>query len=520
MVRMTGWFRWLAGSIALCLTAGLGWGVSQAAAPGTLTVVQNADATTLDPWNTGANVALGLERAFYEGLYGFDATMKVRPVLAKSYTVSSDGLHYTFQLRTGVTFHDGTPFNAQAVKVNLDRVLDQANHLQKYGLFHTVSHIQSVRAIGDGAVELTLSAPSATLINNLAHPSAGMISPAALTKYGNQGIASHPVGTGPFVFDTWAHGDRIVGKRNAAYWQPVAGGVGQIVFRNVPDATQAIAMLKTGEAQFVYPLDPVDIASLKGQSGIQVVNAPSIFVTYLTMNEHYAPFSKPNVRLALNLAVDKQALISALYLGYAKEMHSMVGSQLAGYAAVGTYPYDVAKAKTLLTEGGYPQGFTATLWVPNDTFSQKQAVFLQQQFAQIGVKITITPMESGTFDSSVYQPAATNKGQLILFGFSPSNGATDWALRAELSTVGWPPALFNVSFYGNPKVDSLLTAAEHTTAISQRNADYRQVQQIVFGDAPWVWLAEPTDVWGASANVSNAYVLPDQTVQVQYAQMH
>ena len=238
------------------------------------------------------------------------------------------------------------------------------------------------------------------------------------------------------------------------------------------------------------------------------------------MNERYAPFSKPNVRLAMNLAVDKQALISSLYLGYAKEMHSMVGSQLAGYAPVGSYPLNISKARTLLSESGYPQGFTATLWVPNDTFSQKQAVFLQQQFAQIGVKVTITPMESGTFDSSVYQAADTNKGQMILFGFSPSNGATDWALRAELSTAAFPPALFNISFYSNPNVDSLLTNAERTTVIAQRSADYKQVQQLVFADAPWVWLAEPTNVWGMSTSVANAYVLPDQTVQVQYAKMH
>jgi glutathione transport system substrate-binding protein len=201
-------------------------------------------------------------------------------------------------------------------------------------------------------------------------------------------------------------------------------------------------------------------------------------------------------------------------------MRSSVGSQLAGYAPVGTYPFDVEKAKKLLAESGYPQGFTATLWVQNDTFSQKEAVFLQQQFSQIGVKVTITPMESGTFESSWSQPVDKNKGQLILFGFSPSNGATDWALRANLSTVAWPPALFNCGFYGNPQVDKLLVDAERTTVASRRNGIYKQVQEIVFKDAPWVWLAEPTDVWGQSAKVTDAYVLPDQTVQVQFAQMH
>ena len=131
--------RGVAALAVACLAIGLAWGHTFAAAPKVLTVVQNADAITLDPWNTGANVALGLERVFYEQMFGFDATMKVRSGLVKSWGVSPDGLTYTFKLQPGVKFQDGTPFNAEAVKVNLDRVLDQNNHLQKYGV---VSHHQ------------------------------------------------------------------------------------------------------------------------------------------------------------------------------------------------------------------------------------------------------------------------------------------------------------------------------------------------------------------------------------------
>ena len=131
--------RGVAALAVACLAIGLAWGHTFAAAPKVLTVVQNADAITLDPWNTGANVALGLERVFYEQMFGFDATMKVRSGLVKSWGVSPDALTYTFKLQPGVKFQDGTPFNAEAVKVNLDRVLDQNNHLQKYGV---VSHHQ------------------------------------------------------------------------------------------------------------------------------------------------------------------------------------------------------------------------------------------------------------------------------------------------------------------------------------------------------------------------------------------
>jgi glutathione transport system substrate-binding protein len=507
-------FRWLHALAVLCLAGSL-IGPAVAAAPKTLTVVDNADPSTLDLWNNG-DLGEGLGRVFYEGLFRIDEHARVLPELVKTWSVSPDGLTYTFHLQTGVTFHDGTPFNAEAVKVNFDRVLDPGNHLQKYGLYHTVSHIASVKVLDGNTVQMTLGAPSGTIINNLAHPSSGMISPAALAKYGKD-IASHPVGTGPYVFDSWTHGDRIVAKANSHYWQPGLPGLDQIIFRDVPDATQGLAMLKTGEAQFISPVDPVNVKSLQGQSGIRVVATPSIYETYVAMNERAAPLNNPRVRLALNDAVNKQALISALYLGYARQMTSVIGSQLEGYVDVGTYGFDVAKAKALLAEAGYPQGFSINLWAPNDTFSEKEAVFLQQQLAQVGVKVNVQTMESGTFSSSVFQGPDTNKGQLVLFGFAPSNVSSAWALRSNLTTQAWAPSMFNVSFYSNPQVDKWLDDAERTTAVARRNSDYRQIQQTVYRDAPWIWLAEPMNIIGETTNLTGAYVVPDSTIRVQYA---
>lgn len=457
-------FRCLSAFVVLCVVCGLA-NASVVAAPKTLTVVDNADPSTLDLWNNG-DLGEGLGRVFYEGLFRIDEAARVRPELVTSWTVSPNGLTYTFHLRTGVTFHDGTPFNAEAVKVNFDRVLNPDNHLQKYGLYHTVTHITRVAVLNGTTVQMGLSAPSATIINNLAHPSSRLISPAALAKYGKD-IASHPVGTGPYVFVSWTHGDRIVAKGNPRYWRSGLPGLDGIVFRDVPDATQGLAMLKTGEAQFVSPVDPVDVKSLQGQPGVRVVATPSIFETYVAMNERAAPLNDKNVRLALNYAVDKQALISALYLGYARQMTSVIGSQLDGYVNVGTYPFDPAKSKALLTQAGYPQGFAVTVWTPNDTFSQKEGVFLQQQLAQVGVKVNVQAMESGTFNSSVFQGPSANKGQLILFGFAPSNVSAAWALRSNLTTPAWAPSMFNVSFYTNPQVDRLLDDAERTTAVAR-----------------------------------------------------
>ena len=193
--------RGSAALLAFCVIAVLAVGRTGAAAPTRLIVVQNGDASTLDPFNDGINVGLGVGRAFYNGLFGFNETMKVRPVLVTTWSVSADGLTYTFHLRQGVTFHDGTPFNAAAVKANFDRVLDPANHIQKYGLYHTISGIEQVNVVDDNTVQMRLAHPSATLINNLAHPSDGIISPAALAKYQRPGIDPGPPRSSPALND-------------------------------------------------------------------------------------------------------------------------------------------------------------------------------------------------------------------------------------------------------------------------------------------------------------------------------
>jgi len=524
-------FGALALAAALILAAGCGGGTTATTASGktapaaattsnatgkVFTVVQSAEPITLDPENTGDNVGLGVERAIYQGLFGFDQNMKLQPVLAKSYEVSSDALTYTFHLQTGVKFSDGTPFDAQAVKVNLERVADQANHLNKYSLFNM---IKTITAVDASTVEVTLQYPFSSFLDNLGHPSAGMISPAALKQYGNSGIATHPVGTGPFMLKDWSHGNSITMVKNPNYWQPGQPYFDQIVFKDVPDASQGLAMLKTGEAQFVYPLAPVDAKALASDAAVKVVNQPSVYVTWLTMNQLHEPYSNKDVRLALNYAIDKNALIQSLYQGDALAMNSAMGSQIQYFKNVGSYPFDLAKAKQLMQQAGYGSGFTTTLWSGNSSFAQEEGVFIQQQLAQIGVKVQITPMESGTLHAAITKPAATNQSQLLLTGFSPSNGAADWALRAPFAKSSWPPNLFNYGFYSDDQVNNLFQAALTTTDTSKEASDYAQAQQLMFADAPIVWLVEPTNVWGEVSSLQNAYVVPDQTLEVQFASM-
>lgn len=178
-------------------------------------------------------------------------------MLAESYTVSDDGLTYTVKLREGIKFQDGTDFNAAAVKANLDRASDPANHLKRYNLY---KNIAKTEAIDPTTVKITLKQPFSAFINILAHPATAMISPAALEKYGKE-IGFHPVGTGPYELDTWNQTDFVKVKKFAGYWQPGLPKLDSITWRPVADNNTRAAMLQTGEAQFAFPI-PYEQATL------------------------------------------------------------------------------------------------------------------------------------------------------------------------------------------------------------------------------------------------------------------
>ena len=513
MRRATAWLLLLAGG---ALVTAAGWGRASASSPRIFTVVQAGDASTLDPAYEGFNAGTASQRAIYEGLFEFDSRMRPVPLLARSWSVSPDGLTYTFRLQQGVTFHDGTPFDAQAAKLNFDRIRDPQKN-PRYALYEM---IKEARAVRPDTVEVVLARPYSAFIQNLAHQAAMMVSPAAIAKYGVPGLATHAVGTGPFTFGSRRRGDTLVVRRNSAYWQHGRPAVDGIVFRSVPDATQRLAMLKTGEAEFVFPIDPGDVKALSGDPAVRLLKGPSLLVQFVAMNLLHPPFNKREVRLALNYAINKQALISTLYHGYALEMHSFASPLLPGYRAVGTYPFDPDRARSLLTQAGYAQGFTATLWVSTVTFQQRLAVFLQQQFAQIGVRVNIVPMESGTLFALLNKGPDDNTMQLRIGGYSPSNGSIYWQFHVTLSRAAWPPAgLLNFSFYNSPDMERALDAALNTETPGQQNADYARAQQIVFDDAAVIWLATPTNIAGQGAGVVGAYVVPDQTLAMQKAQI-
>ncbi len=493
----------LAAALALA-----GLAVSAHAAKDVVVAVQS-NFTTTDPYDANDTLSQAVAKSFYQGLYGFDKDLKMVPVLADSHTVSKDGLVYTFKLKSGIKFHDGTPFNAEAVKVNFDRVTNPDNKLKRYTLYKNIAKTEAVDA---NTVRFTLKEPFSPFVNTLAHPSGVIISPAALAKYGSKGIAQNPVGTGPFKFVEWKSTDYLKVAKWEGYWKKGYPKVDSITWRPVVDNNTRAAMMQTNEAHFAFPMPPEAVETISKKPSLEVTKAPSIIHRYISMNTQQKPFDNPKVREAINYAINKDALVKVAFSGYAIPAQGVLPQGVEYATKLGPWPYNPAKARELLKEAGYPNGFESTLWSAyNYTTAQKVIQFVQQQLAQVGIKVQVQALEAGQRVERVEsaQDPATAPVRMYYVGWSSSTGEADWAMRPLLASESLPPKMFNTAYYKNPEVDADIAKALVTTSSAEKARLYGDAQQRIWKDAPWAFLVTEQLLSVRARNLSGFYVIPD-----------
>ena len=494
--------------IAACAAAAL-VGISGASAKD-LTVAVGAAFSTLDPYDCPDVLTRICAKSIYEGLFTFDKNLKPVPELAESYEVSPDALVYTVKLKTGVKFHDGTDFNADAVKVNFDRFLNPDNHLNRYSAY---SMIDKVEALDPATVRFTLKKPTAGFIGRLAATTPQMICPSFVEKYGKgKQLATRACGTGPYVFESFNPNDGLRVKKNPNYrvaglpkldsihWVPV-----------IENATRA-AMLRTGEAQYVSPMPLEQIAQLKEDKSIVIQSMPSLMSRYLSINNRVKPFTDKRVREAINYAINKEALCKVAYAGYAVPMSGIIPPKLPTSLKMGPWPYDPKKAGELLKEAGYPNGFETTLWSGySNTTASKAVQFIQQQLRQVGIKVTTRLLEPGVRTSEVYsvQNPDDAKSRLYYIGWADSTMDPDLTIRPVLDSREAPPKFMNSAYYNNPKLDEILDKAQVETDAAKRQALYDEAQRLVWNDAPWAFLLYEENTAGASVHLKNFSLRPD-----------
>ncbi|ENZ82604.1 MULTISPECIES: ABC transporter substrate-binding protein [Caulobacter] len=370
--------------------------VAQAAPKDTVTVALQLEPPNLDP-TSGAAVAVDevVYGAVFEGLVRLDAQGAVKPLLATWWEIAPDGLTYTFHLRDGVKFQDGTPFDASIVKFSLERAIAPGStNVQKQAL----SVIRQVEVVDPRTVRLHLSAPYSDLLYTLAWGDSVMVSPKSVAT-----LATAPVGTGPFRFVGWRRGDAITLVRNDGYWgQPAK--LKTVRFRFIGDPAAAFAAIKTHEIDAFpdYPA-PENLAQLRADPALKVITGSSEGEVILAINERVGPLADVRVRRAIQHALDRRAIIDGAMYGYGTPIGSHFPPQNAAYVDLtGLYPHDVAKAKALLAQAGYPNGLDLTLKLPPPNYARRSGEIVAAQLAKAGIRVKIETLEWAQWLDQVY----------------------------------------------------------------------------------------------------------------------
>ena len=349
----------------------------RAAPRGTLIFGGETEWGFLDPHIDASGATHRVNYQLFEGLFWRDYTRPndgspppIIPQLATGYEVSDDGLVYTVSLREGVKFHDGTPFNADAVVFNVRRVWDESfeHYYDRTGSlkFAVWRDLAGVETVDEYTVKFTLSKPFAFFIDQLAEPTGVGIpvymSPESIRKWGNEEVEQHPVGTGPFRFVERVRGQRIVYERNPEYWNQPYPYLDRIIWRPIPEPSTRVNALVGGEVDMIAAVPPDNVEQLAAEGMIVAMGTPP-HIWWLNLNHSELPFSDVRVRQAANHAIDKQGMAEKLLRGTALPAFSMVSRTSVGFDPEWTdpYPYDPERAKALLAEAGYPDGFKTTL---------------------------------------------------------------------------------------------------------------------------------------------------------------
>ena len=486
--------------LATCLTLAVGAvafdpvGMGAAQAAGTLIWGMPAETDTLDPHATGGWSTYQITYQIFESLVKEDltdagaATPKLIPGLAKSWTISDDGMTYTFALREGVKFHDGTPFDAAAVKFNFERFWDEKspNFYPKAKAFVIAytKWIKSVEVVDPMTVKVTLTAPNYQWLRQglQSYGQPLMISPASVKKYGNEGVAAHPVGTGPFRFVERDQGVKTVIENNPDYWGTKAI-LDKVIFRPLQDPATRVNALESGEIQIMTtpPWDEID--RLVAAGFVLTTNQNVPYINYIHLNFNFPPMQDLRVRQAINMAIDREGIAKEIYRNTGRAEYGMLSPGTDAYDPnFKSYSYDPEGAKKLLAAAGYADGLKMVFEIPQYGTGEIVETWIQRDLQKVGIDVELRKYEWVTYLGK-WAGGMTPDVAMNEIGWGMSTPA--WiGIVARCDTIA--PNGQNSGAYCNKKVDALLDAAIVTADPVAAAALYQQANRIIMDDAAFV----------------------------------
>lgn len=448
---------------------------------GTLTIAQTGDALTLDPMLTTDEYSKPVEELLYNSLVKLGPKGTLEPDLAESWSVSANHLVYTFHLRSGVTFHHGGTMTAADVVYSFNRIMSSKLASPWASFFQGINN---VKAVNTNTVQVTLKQPYAPFLTVVASFLV-IMNPSFVSQHGNN-LQRIEDGTGPYILKKWIPNQSITLIRNPHYFIKGQPYINKIVFQIIPSSTSRIAALQSGQAQFAEFLNPANYSKLQAMSkthNIRTVKYLSSDYHMLGFNTKWGPFKNPKVRLALSYAINRTRILNQVGYGQGAVTGILSGALSRWAIPVSSYPSyktNIAKAKQLLKQAGYPHGFSFNIMAPS-TFpvDESNAVVISNELKSIGVTAHVVPTAWGTY--------IANWDKRSFEAFTGENG--DWtdpdlAMYAALHTGGST----NAFQFSNPQVDTLLQQGRTNLNFAARHQDYAKLQKLVVQQAPMLYL--------------------------------
>jgi peptide/nickel transport system substrate-binding protein len=480
-------------------------GVAGAAAQErTLTWADGTDVVSLDGGFITDLASTTLLKHVAETLVRLDATLAVEPGLAESWSVAKDGVTWTFRLRRGPTFSSQAPVTAQAVKFNLERILDPRTAAPNRSALLSIA---SVEAVDDRTLRIVTKQPFPDLLRALADRASVILDPAEVAKYPAREVGRHPVGSGPFRVTVWTPGQQLVFERNP-YWWGTPPEIDRIVYKVVPEANTRLAMIRRRESDIISKPPVEAIPELEREPELRVVKVDGVQLMTFELLTDKKPLDDVRVRRAIAHAIDRKAIIEGMLPGLATEycapVTPAVGKEFV--APQPCYEYSPQKAKELLGEAGHANGFEMELWTSNGRYTKDREIgeATQAMLSAVGIRARLRTMEWAAYTKAWTAP------DRMMWMIGRSAGFADFIFTRHFSKASWDSGANNNTRFFDPRVEDLLVRARREMDVKRRAAYYREIQEIVWQAVPIIPLFTAKVVVLTRANITGLVVQPDE----------